>query len=380
MADYGELGQLLRNRAPQRNYGASELGAMLGGGGAMRQQQLYNMGALSGARLTDVMAQARGRQQAEVRAQAQDSARHDLAEQSRAKGDNEMASVIDAAHEINPNTYFEGAGRQQHNTQQAELFKRAHDPGVNLGQLNNELATLEGKPMTTQDIKDNTVYNPHGSPGDPVNTNDIGRAIIGTQGALAGEHNAQAGAANALRDQRRGGGGGGSAKPAPLTSAAAKIFNIPVNDESGAPKMDSQGRPVFRTDVDKMKDFQRFIGERSGSDPALLNQNVALPKYLNAFGQQNNAQPPGSFTNQDVGQDDVAQPDLVSTIQSKLQSMDAPPAIAAQAAAQAAPQIAAKAAPAIAAKGAGRKIVRTGSLNGARVVQYDDGSVEPAGQ
>lgn len=196
MANYGELGYLLaQRRAGMGNPGAASLGYLLGGGGRAQEQQIFNRSALEGARMQDALAQARQRTQ-------QNIGREGLAAREEKNGDSELAAIIRAGGTLNPNEI----AQYRQNSQKTQFSKdawaaRNGDPNA----LNRMLMVIQGKPVEFQHSLGEGQYTPNAydTNSKPITT-DIGRARVSEIGALMQEHNAQAGAAKALQDQRAG--------------------------------------------------------------------------------------------------------------------------------------------------------------------------------
>jgi hypothetical protein len=188
MANYGELSLLeqARSGGGSGERGAATLGAILGGG-ARRSQEAFNNGAYSGAKLADVLAQARQRQQAEVGRQASYHA-------ALAKGDNELANMFLYA---NPNEVADYEGKHQKTGYQSELWKRQNEGNLDDATRNSLLAIMKGEPSTSYDIREGMGFNPHGNPDQTPSVTPVGTATIAEKNALAGEHNAQAARATA---------------------------------------------------------------------------------------------------------------------------------------------------------------------------------------
>lgn len=336
MADYFELSRLLNNqRTGMYNPGASEFGALLGGAGRARSQQIFNQAALNGVRMQDTLAQARMRQQQGIDHDRQMAARRSLENRYRASGNNDLADMF--AGYTNPEQIAMAREALLKAQAMDQALKLANNPNVDYNHLNAlKIATAAGPTQLVRNLGDGS-YTGNAYVTDPtVALSDIGRAFVGEKGAQANAANAAASQhlAGAALDKARADavtGKGSAGKPQGLTTELTKaMFSKPVVDQDGKQQTDSQGRPVTQLDTDKLMNFMQFAN-RPGVSP---NQNAALPQYANTYGAQNNNPPPGAI---DLGA----------------------PASTASAPAQ-------------------RKVVRTGTLNGKKVVQYDDGSTEYA--
>jgi hypothetical protein len=195
-----DLSLLEHARGPQESRGAGMLGYVLGGGGAARREQAFNQGALTGARMQDVLAQARQRQKAEIGRQANYQA-------AIARGDNDMANMFLYA---NPNEVADYESKHQKTGYSQQAWQTAHGDHPDLNALNRELMVIDGKPQQLTKIEDNTVLNPMTTPDTQnLQTTELGRAIIGAKGAEANSantaatlHNAEAESARALTKNR----------------------------------------------------------------------------------------------------------------------------------------------------------------------------------
>jgi hypothetical protein len=187
MADYGDLGYLLSQRNPNRmQHAGSEIGLALAGGDPLRRAQIESEGALSGARMADVLAQARQRQQQEI-------GRQNLAEELRKRGDTIGASAVGASSTINPGEI----GQYLKHAQEVEAARRnlelADEPTVDYNHLNaRKIAMAPGPTELVRSLGDGSytsnAYNTNVKP----ELSEIGQAFVKEKGALAGEHNAQA--------------------------------------------------------------------------------------------------------------------------------------------------------------------------------------------
>jgi hypothetical protein len=187
MADYGELGYLLNQRGGGRmQHAGSEIGLALAGGDPLRRAQIESQGAMNGARMADVLAQARQRQQQEI-------GRQNLAEEFRKRGDTIGASTVAASSSINPGEM----GQYLKHVQEVEAERRnlelADEPNVDYNHLNaRKIATASGPTELVRSLGEGSytsnAYNTNVKP----ELSEIGRAFVKEKGALAGEHNAQA--------------------------------------------------------------------------------------------------------------------------------------------------------------------------------------------
>lgn len=298
MANYGELGYLLaQRRAGMGNQGAASLGYLLGGGGRAQEQQIFNRSALEGARMQDVLAQARQRQKAGIEHDNQIAARHSLSNRYRSQGNPELADMFDAYD--NPEQIAMARENLLKGNALSQALGLANSPTIDYDRLNAiKMATANGPTQLVRNLG-NGSYTGNAYVTNPdVQISDIGKAFIG-------EKNAQAAAANAAASQHYAGAnldkartdavtgkGAAGAKPQALTSELTKaFFSKPVTDASGQQTTDSQGRPVTQIDTDKLQNFMQFDNRPGVS----ANQNAALPQYMNTYGAQNDNPPPGAI-------------------------------------------------------------------------------------
>lgn len=362
MADYFELSRLLNNqRSGMGNPGAASLGYLLGGGGKAREQQIFNSAALNGVRMQDTLAQARMRQQQGIDHDRQMAARRSLENRYRSKGNEDLADMF--AGYTNPEQIAMAREALLKSEAMKQAIDLANNPSVDYNHLNAlKMATANGPTQFVRNLGDGSYTGNAYVTNPTVALSDIGRAFVGEKGAQANAANAAASQhlAGAALDKARADavtGKGSAGKPQGLTTELTKaMFSKPVVDQDGNQAKDSQGRPVTQVDTDKLMNFMQFAN-RPGVSP---NQNAALPQYANAYGEQNDAAPPGAI-------------DLGAPTQSKFPSVgniidSSSNPIAARFNFNANAQ-----------NSAGqRKVVRTGTLNGKKVVQYDDGSTEYA--
>lgn len=194
MANYGELGYLLaQQRAGMGNQGAASLGYLLGGGGRAQEQQIFNRSALEGARMQDVLAQARQRQQAGIEHDNQIAARHSLSNRYRSSGNPELADMFDAYD--NP----EQIAMARENLLKGNALSRAIDlansPTIDYDRLNAiKMATANGPTQLVRNLG-NGSYTGNAYVTNPdVQVSDIGKAFIGEKNAQAARARAGIGA------------------------------------------------------------------------------------------------------------------------------------------------------------------------------------------
>lgn len=297
MNNYGELGYLLaQRRAGMGNQGAASLGSLLGGGGRAQQQMIFNRSALEGARMQDVLAQARQRQKAGIEQDNQIAARHSLSSRYRANGNPELADLFDADN--NPEQVAMAHLNLLKGNALSQALGLASAPSIDYNRLNAiKMATANGPTQLVRNLGDGSYTGNAYVTNPDVQVSDIGKAVIG-------EKNAQSGAANAAAAQHYAGAnldkartdvvtgkGAAGAKPQALTTELTKaFFSKPVTDANGEQTTDSQGRPVTQIDTNKLQNFMQFDNRPGVS----ANQNAALPQYMNTFGAQNDNPPPGA--------------------------------------------------------------------------------------
>jgi hypothetical protein len=294
MADLGYLLAQRRAAGGAGNSGASELGALLGGGGQARTQQIYNQAAMQGAHEAEFRARARKAQQDEAYKEMQRSTRHRAADRVRSTNPG-LADAFEGWDDPALATKAQDEAQKTQFSQDAWAARNG-DPNA----LNRMLMVIQGKPVEFQRSLGEGQYTPNAydTTSQPV-VSEIGRAIIGEKGAQAGSANAAAAQHYAGADLERArtdevtGKGAAGAKRTSLTAAQEKIFNKPVNDETGTQKMDSQGRPVFAADPDLMTQFQQFRDRPAAT--VSPNADKALSQFTSMKAQEA-APPPGAFT------------------------------------------------------------------------------------
>lgn len=186
MADYGELSLLLRNRN-QNGDGAARLGASLGSAG--NRQAYFNQGAMNGAKMADVLAQARQRQQAEIGRQA-------LASKYE-QTDPDLASMFRMSTNAKESSDLMGANDER--ALKHKLIDMASGPHPDLGAINALLLANGKGPEALSRVEGGVALNPLVTPdAQTMNPTAVGQADIGeknaqTQSALAAafEHGAQ---------------------------------------------------------------------------------------------------------------------------------------------------------------------------------------------
>jgi hypothetical protein len=205
MANYGELSMLEQARGPQGDTrGAGMLGYVLGGGARAHAQQIGMQGAITGARMQEILAEARRVQQAEINRQS-------LQHRYYSEGKNALAEMIGTMKEVNPNLIADYNQKEQKTGYSQQAWQTAHGEHPDLNTLNRELMVIDGKPQQLTKIEDNTVLNPMTTPDTQnLQTTELGRAIIGAKGAEANSantaatlHNAEAESARALTENRK---------------------------------------------------------------------------------------------------------------------------------------------------------------------------------
>lgn len=328
--------------------GAGELALAFMGGSPMHRQQVQAQGAL----IQDRLAMARQRQWDEAEKQHQRDARRGLVS-SIAEKDPLGAQFLDSYE--NPDQ----AAKARHDLQESQFSQAAWearngDPNA----LNRMLMVMQGKPVEFQRSLGDGSYTPNAY--DTTSTpqlSDIGRAFVGEKKALAGEHNAQAARATAAI---------GADKAANYEIVDTPLGKVRVNkmNPSDTQPVLLDGQPV----------------QKSPGTPQRFTQHEAVA----ALGGDNGTPDPARYRAfEDLKAKNPGMSDTDAFAQFR-NTYDDDPAAAASAgmgppAASSGPLdklgalfSAAKPQP------QGRKIVRTGTANGKRVVQYDDGTIEEA--
>ncbi|MGH8173942.1 MAG: hypothetical protein ACREPX_12435 [Rhodanobacteraceae bacterium] len=172
--------------------GWARFGASLGG----NSDNAFMQGAQQSARLEDILLQARERRDAEV-------GRQTAAQQAFDGGDNDLGNAI--LRGANPNEISNYRLGTQKLGWGNDAMTTARAPGADLGELNRMLMVMDGKPQDLTKIEDHTILNPMLTPdAQHLQTNEIGNAMIATEGAQQGAYHASARAADALARERDG--------------------------------------------------------------------------------------------------------------------------------------------------------------------------------
>lgn len=196
--------------------GWATLGAALGGANnGARQQMLFNQGAEQGARMENLLGEARRRRD-------QNLAFQSITPQS-------IQSAMSTADPITGQPYAPEAAQAMQGNLVSALLHAGVDPrqfsgyqkdrqAIGWGDdamrvatsanpddnlLNRMQIVRAGKPVELTKVEGNAVLNPYATPdSQTVKMTDLGQAMAGAQGALAGKYTADAGAAHALAGER----------------------------------------------------------------------------------------------------------------------------------------------------------------------------------
>lgn len=196
--------------------GWATLGAALGGANnGMRQQMLFNQGAEQGARMENLLGEARRRRDENLAFQSITPQSIQAAmstadpitgqpytpEAANAIQGTLVSSLLHAG--INPQQFSGYLKDQQGIGFRNSAMKAATDPNTSLDSLNRRMIVIGDKPVELTKVEGNAVLNPYATPdSQTVKMTDLGQAMAGAQGALVGKYNADAGAANALTGER----------------------------------------------------------------------------------------------------------------------------------------------------------------------------------
>lgn len=357
--------------------GWATLGAALGGANnGARQQMLFNQGAEQGARIENLLGEARRRRDQNLAFQSitPDSIAAAMStadpitgqpyrpEAAQAMQGNLMSAMLHAGVDLRQLSGYQKGQQDIGWGNQAWSQATSANPDDNL--LTRMQIVRAGKPVERARVEGNAVIDPYKTPdSQTVRMTDLGQAMAGAQGALAGKYGAEASAAHALVDERNAhaglyatqtaaggwnphtgdGGGETAAKPTlPSQGAMASVLGQEYDDATG------------KTTIPKAADFMAWQASRAATDPRYANGNFALQQW--ALQDQ---PPTGAVALPKDG-------DLVTAMGgTPTKASDAIPSSAGAAVKPAAAK-------------PSRTVVRTGTANGRKVVQYDDGSIDYA--
>jgi hypothetical protein len=186
MAEVGDLGLALQHQRQAGSVGG--LGAMFD---PLRREKIASEAQYAGARMADVLAQARQRQYDEAEKQHQRAARHSLADRQRSGGDQELGDYFDAYD--NPEQIAAAREKFTHTKAMQQAIDLANAPSVDYNHLNAlKMATSATPTELVRSLGDGSYTHNAYRTDTPVDISQIGQAFIGEKRALAGEHNAQA--------------------------------------------------------------------------------------------------------------------------------------------------------------------------------------------
>lgn len=257
--------------------GWSELGALLAGGA----RDDYARGQYKGNQLELAMMKA-------GQAREEAMARRSFAQRAYDEGKPELADFFLAGG--NPEQLSGYQLDQQKIGFGDSAMDLARAPNTDIGELNEMLMVMGGKPYAPTRVQGNTILSTI-DPNIAPQTTELGQAMIGTQNAHAGAYGAQANASNALAEKRRadgGAGGGMSVKPSGLTSTEIEaMFSQPVTDE--------YGNVTNRVDPNAYREFLAFMQRMSASDPRFRNAQFAAQAWANRAGTMPDETLPGTL-------------------------------------------------------------------------------------
>jgi hypothetical protein len=285
MADYGELSYLLgqRRRAAGGMAGAgSEIGAALAGGDTLHRQEIYNKSAYEGARMADVLAQARQRQQQEI-------GRQNYAEELRRGGENDLASVVLASGNFNPNeiaSYRENAAKTKALQDALKIAESTSGP-IDYNRLNAIKMASSATPTEIVRALGEGQYTTNAYRTDPtVVTSDIGKALIGERGARAASAMAEADAHRAQAERARAGiGADKAANYEVIDTPQGRLRVNKLTGETSALTLGGQpvttrteSKPFTEADVKAggLDDPEKFLEfqKRKAKNPAASDRDV----------------------------------------------------------------------------------------------------------
>jgi hypothetical protein len=224
--------------------GWNRLGAAFAGGG-MQREAAYSRGASESARLQAALLEARKERDAEIGRQA-------AAKEAFDAGDSELGNAILQGFGTLAGLSTYAGGRQERGFKD-EAMGLARAPDTDIGELNQMLMVMSGKPYDPTKIQGNTLLSTI-DPEIPPETTELGRAMMGSEAALANQRNASAVASMARASKTRAGsaGAGNPEKATSLTSAELELL-LGKPNANGAPVVDP-------ADYRRFLDFQRTRG------------------------------------------------------------------------------------------------------------------------
>lgn len=255
--------------------GWSELGAVLGGGGQLKQQA-YQMGVETGARQAGLLEQARKLRDANL-ARAAITPEAITSAQTDPNGSASLVSALLHADK-DPRELSGYQKDEQHIDFNRDAMAAATDPTVPLDSLNRRMIVIGGKPVDLTKIEGDVALNPMVSPGaQTIAPTQIGLADMMLKGAQAGAANAAAGehAANTrLADTKTAAGGfapdHGETKPTlPPIGLLGAMLGQGYDKATGTVSIPPE----------KVQQFAAWQARKAESDPRYNNGAFALQHY-----------------------------------------------------------------------------------------------------
>lgn len=263
--------------------GWGTLGAVLGGGGQLKQQA-YQMGMTQGAQSADLLEQAVERRNKNLALAAV------TPEAIQSTDPNGQASLLAALLKggIDPRQLSGYQTQEQalgyNNSAMAEALKPTGTADQNL--LNRELAVISGKPVNLSNVQDGVTYNPQVTPDqNRFAPTDIGQALIGADNARSVASYAQAGASNAAAGEHsahaqlfntQNAAGGFN----PHTGDAMKPTLAPESDLAAALGVEyDKNAGVNRVPPAKVQGFLSWQAQQAAADSRYNNGAFALQQY-----------------------------------------------------------------------------------------------------
>jgi hypothetical protein len=265
--------------------GWSELGAVMGGGGQLRQQALQ-MGMDQGARQADMLEQARQRRDQNLGLSqiTPESIAAAQADPTGMAGATLMSALLHGNK--NPNELATAQKTQQATGFSKDAMTAALDPSSSLDSLNRRMIVIGGKPVDLSKVADGVSYDPMQTPGaQTINPTQIGLADMMFKGAQANASNAQAGADAAraresdahtsLYNTQTAAGGFN-----PHTGSDGKDALPPISS-LGAVLGQSYDKATGQVSIPpaKMQQFLAWKAQKSATDPRYKNGAYALEHY-----------------------------------------------------------------------------------------------------
>ena len=201
--------------------GWARLGSAFAGGGVPREAA-YNQGAIQAARLQAALLEAREKRDAEIGRQA-------AAKQAFDSGDNELGNAILQGFGTLTGLNSYASGRQERGFKD-EAMGLARAPDTDIGELNQMLMVLSGKPYDPTQVEGNMVTS-RIDPNIAPELTELGQAMAGAQNARAAASYASAGASNARADKIRAGGSERAEKPTSLNATELELLLGQPNDK-----------------------------------------------------------------------------------------------------------------------------------------------------